>query len=157
MRIKLLTIGTRMPQWVQQAYQEYAQRMPPVCQLELIEIVAKKRGKNADTVRILRDEAQLLQKAVPKGAIMIALDRQGKQIDTQSLADEMQSWIDNSQDVAIMIGGPEGIDPTLLQSAQKKWSLSALTFAHPVVRVMVAEQLYRAWSINANLPYHRGD
>lgn len=157
MRIKLLTIGTRMPQWVQQAYQEYAQRMPPVCQLELIEIVAKKRGKNADTVRILRDEAQLLQKAVPKGAIMIALDRQGKQIDTQSLADEMQSWIDNSQDVAIMIGGPEGIDSTLLQSAQKKWSLSALTFAHPVVRVMVAEQLYRAWSINANLPYHRGD
>ena len=157
MRIKLLTIGTRMPQWVQQAYQEYAQRMPPVCQLELIEIVAKKRGKNADTVRILRDEAHLLQKAVPKGAIMIALDRQGKQIDTQNLANEMQNWIDDSQDVAIMIGGPEGIDSTLLQSAQKKWSLSALTFAHPVVRVMVAEQLYRAWSINANLPYHRGD
>ena len=157
MQIKLLALGTRMPQWVQQAYQEYAQRMPTVCQLHLVEIAAKKRGKNADTKRILRDEAQLLKAAVPKGALIISLDRKGKAIDTEMLAREMQSWIDNSQDVALMIGGPEGIDPELLQQSHSKWSLSAMTFAHPVVRVMLAEQLYRAWSINANLPYHRGD
>lgn len=157
MRIKLLAIGTRMPQWVERGYLEYAQRMPKLCELELIEISAKKRGKNADTARILRDEAQALAAAVPKGAISIALDRKGKQIDTQELANNMQSWIDESQDVAILIGGPEGIDPGYLASTQRKWSLSAMTFAHPVVRIMLAEQLYRAWSINANLPYHRGD
>lgn len=146
-----------MPKWVEQGYQEYSQRMPPVCQLQLMEIAAKKRGKNADTARILRDEAQLLQAAAPKGALMIALDRKGKHIDTEQLAREMQSWIDNSQDIALMIGGPEGLDLSLLDKADRKWSLSAMTFAHPVVRVMLAEQLYRAWSINANLPYHRGD
>ncbi|MCH2191138.1 MAG: 23S rRNA (pseudouridine(1915)-N(3))-methyltransferase RlmH [Gammaproteobacteria bacterium] len=157
MRIKLLAVGTKMPQWVETGYREYAQRMPSLCQIDLIEIQAKKRGKNADTVRILRDEAQALQDAVPKGALTIALDRKGKHITTEDLARNLQSWIDDSQDVAILIGGPEGIDPNFLAKAQTKWSLSAMTFAHPVVRVMLAEQLYRAWSINANLPYHRGD
>ena len=157
MRIKLLAIGTRMPHWVETGYQEYAQRMPKLCELELVEIAAKKRGKNADTARILRDEAQALSAAIPKGALTIALDRKGKHVDTPELARSMQSWIDESQDVAILIGGPEGIDPSYLASTQRKWSLSAMTFAHPVVRIMLAEQLYRAWSINANLPYHRGD
>lgn len=157
MRIKLLAVGTRMPQWVVQGYREYAQRMPPVCQLELVEIAAKKRGKNADTARILRDEAQALGAAIPKGALTIALDRKGKHIDTQRLATKMQAWIDDSQDVAILIGGPEGLEPNTLNAVDLTWSLSAMTFAHPVVRVMLAEQLYRAWSINANLPYHRGD
>ena len=157
MRIKLVAIGTRMPNWVEQGYKEYAQRMPKLCELELIEIPAKKRGKNADTVRILRDEAAALSGAIPKGSLVIALDRRGKHIDTETLANRMQSWIDESQDVVILIGGPEGIDPNYLAQVQQKWSLSAMTFAHPVVRVMLAEQLYRAWSINANLPYHRGD
>jgi len=157
MRIKLLAIGTRMPQWVELAFNEYAQRMPAICQLELTQIAAKKRGKNADTARILRDEATQLLAAIPKGSLTIALDRKGKTIDTQTLARHLQNWIDQSQDVALLIGGPEGIDPKVLQQTSVKWSLSAMTFAHPVVRVMLAEQLYRAWSINANLPYHRGD
>ena len=157
MRIKLLAVGTKMPQWVEAGFREYAQRMPNLCPLELIEIQAKKRGKNADTQRILRDEGVALQDAVPKGALTIALDRRGKQISTEDLARHLQTWIDESQDVAIMIGGPEGIDPNYLAKVPIKWSLSAMTFAHPVVRVMLAEQLYRAWSINANLPYHRGD
>ncbi|MEM7357584.1 MAG: 23S rRNA (pseudouridine(1915)-N(3))-methyltransferase RlmH [Pseudomonadota bacterium] len=157
MRIKLVAIGTRMPAWVTQGYQEYAQRMPNICQLELIEIAAKKRGKNADTARILRDEARALDAAIPAGNLIIALDRRGKSIDTPELARQMQNWIDDSQDVAILVGGPEGIDPAYMQRVNLKWSLSALTFAHPVVRVMLAEQLYRAWSINANLPYHRGE
>ena len=157
MRIKLLAIGTRMPKWVEQGYKEYAQRMPNLCQLELVEVAAKKRGKNADTARILRDEARALQSAIPKGTLVIALDRKGKHINTEELASNLQNWIDESQDVAILIGGPEGIDPNYLSQVQRKWSLSAMTFAHPVVRLMLAEQLYRAWSINANLPYHRGD
>jgi 23S rRNA (pseudouridine1915-N3)-methyltransferase len=146
-----------MPKWVQQGFEEYAQRMPVLCDLELIEITAKKRGKNAATARILRDEAEALKEAIPRGYLTIALDRIGKTIDTLSLAKHLQNWIDESQDVAILIGGPEGIDPQYLQTVTLKWSLSAMTFAHPIVRVMLAEQLYRAWSINANLPYHRGD
>ena len=146
-----------MPKWVEAGYKEYQQRLPKICQLELIEIPALKRGKNADTARILRDEATALKAAIPQGDIVIALDRKGKAIDTESLARQLQSWIDDSQNVSILIGGPEGIHPDYLREIQTKWSLSAMTFAHPVVRVMLAEQLYRAWSINANLPYHRGD
>ncbi len=157
MRIKLIAIGTRMPQWVDQGYKEYAQRMPAICQLELVEIPAIKRGKNADTARILRDEAQLLAKAIPDGSLSIALDRKGKMVDTQTLALHQQKWIDESQDVAILVGGPEGIDADFLSTVNLKWSLSAMTFPHPIVRVMIAEQCYRAWSMNANLPYHRGD
>ena len=157
MRIKLIAVGTRMPKWVQQGYNEYAQRMPNLCQLELVEIPAKKRGKNADTARILRDEANALQKAIATDSLVIALDRKGKHIDTESLAVHLQNWINESQDVALLVGGPEGIDPSYLKNVQRIWSLSSMTFAHPVIRVMLAEQLYRAWSINANLPYHRGD
>ena len=157
MRIKLIALGTKMPQWVTQGYQEYAQRLPHQCQLELVELAAKKRGKNADTVRILRDEAQDLKEAIPSDYLVIALDRKGKAVDTELLAKKLQGWIDDSQNVAILIGGPEGIDPNYLKEISQKWSLSAMTFAHPVVRVMLAEQIYRAWSIIANLPYHRGD
>ena len=157
MKIKLLAVGTRMPAWVEQGFGEYAQRMPKLCQLELHEIAAKKRGKNADTTRILRDEARELEAHIPSDYMIIALDRRGKAINTEQLSSHLQGWIDNSQNVAILIGGPEGIDPKLLDRIPQTWSLSAMTFAHPVVRVMLAEQLYRAWSINANLPYHRGD
>ncbi len=157
MRIKLLAVGTKMPKWVELGYQEYARRMPSLCALDLVEIQAKKRGKNSDTARILRDEAKALQDAVPRGALTIALDRKGKHISTEDLARHLQNWVDESQDVAILVGGPEGIEPDYLRQVSIKWSLSAMTFAHPVVRVMLAEQLYRAWSINANLPYHRGD
>ena len=157
MLIKLLAVGNRMPKWVELGYREYAQRMPNLCKLELVEVAAKKRGKNADTARILRDEAQALQAAIPKGTLTIALDRKGRHIDTEELASNLQTWIDESQDVAILIGGPEGLDPVYLEQVSRKWSLSKMTFAHPVVRVMLAEQLYRAWSIIAKLPYHRGD
>ena len=157
MLIKLLAVGNRMPKWVELGYREYAQRMPNLCKLELVEVAAKKRGKNADTARILRDEAQALQAAIPKGTLTIALDRKGRHIATEELASNLQTWIDESQDVAILIGGPEGLDPVYLEQVSRKWSLSKMTFAHPVVRVMLAEQLYRAWSIIAKLPYHRGD
>ena len=160
MRIKLIAVGTRMPDWVGTAFSEYAKRMPPICQLELTEVPAIKRGKNADIPRTLRDEASAIEAviaAMPAPTQVIALDRKGRSIDTLALAKSQQQWIDDNQNVALVIGGPEGLEPSFLGSTHQTWSLSALTFAHPLVRVMLAEQLYRAWSINANLPYHRGD
>jgi len=157
MKLSIVAVGTKMPAWVTTAFTEYQKRLPKQCQLELIEIAAKHRGKNADIARILRDEAQAIQQAIGQSQQLIVLDRKGKQIATEDLAVHLQKWIDENQDVALVIGGPEGIDPHMLSSAMQKWSLSAMTFAHPLVRVMVAEQVYRAWSIIAGLPYHRGD
>ena len=157
MKISLITVGTKMPTWVTTAFVEYQKRLPKQCQLELIEIAAKHRGKNADIARILRDEADAIQQAIKPSQQLIILDRRGKHIDTEQLANKLQIWIDENQDIALVIGGPEGVDPQMLAKAVQKWSLSAMTFAHPLVRIMVAEQVYRAWSIIAGLPYHRGD
>lgn len=157
MQITLIAVGVKMPAWVTEAFDVYQKRMPKQCQLKLVEINAKHRGKNADIPRILRDEATAIKQVVSTGAFVIALDRKGKNIDTLGLSNDMRRWIDDNQDVALIIGGPEGIDPKMIAEANQTWSLSKLTFAHPLVRVMVAEQVYRAWSILANLPYHRGD
>jgi len=129
-----------MPAWVTTAFKEYQKRLPKQCELELVEIPAKHRGKNADTVRILRDEAEAIKKVVGDHEKMIALDRKGKAVSTEKYADHLQQWIDENQDIAFVIGGPEGIAPDMLATAEYKWSLSAMTFAHPI-----------------GLPYHRGD
>ncbi|MGH1427997.1 MAG: 23S rRNA (pseudouridine(1915)-N(3))-methyltransferase RlmH [Arenicella sp.] len=157
MKVSLIAVGTKMPKWVTTAYEEYQKRLPKQCSLELVEIAAKHRGKNADIPRILRDEAQAIRQALSDHQKVIVLDRKGQHITTEKLADNLQGWIDDNQDIALIIGGPEGVDPQMLAEAEQKWSLSAMTFAHPIVRVMVAEQVYRAWSIIAGLPYHRGD
>lgn len=157
MKISLIAVGTKMPKWVTTAFEEYQKRLPKQCSLELIEIAAKHRGKNADIVRILRDEAQAIKGAIGVHQQLIVLDRKGKHISTEQLSTNLQTWIDDNQDIALVIGGPEGVDPQMLATATQKWSLSAMTFAHPIVRVMVAEQVYRSWSIIAGLPYHRGD
>jgi len=157
MKMQIIAIGTKMPDWVEQGVAQYQTRMPPQCQFEIVELAAKKRGKNADIARILRDEAQEIQKAISPSTLAIALDRRGRRIDTLGLSNKLQNWIDENQNVAILIGGPEGIEPEYLKRIPQCWSLSDLTMAHPLVRVVLAEQIYRAWSIIANLPYHRGD
>lgn len=157
MKVSLIAVGTKMPNWVTSAFQEYQKRLPKQCQLELIEIPAKHRGKNADTKRILRDEAKAIEEKCGKNQQLILLDRKGKNINTEKLSENLERWIDENQDVALVIGGPEGIAPELLARGNQVWSLSSMTFAHPLVRVMVAEQIYRAWSIIAGLPYHRGE
>lgn len=157
MQIMLLAVGTRMPGWVGNAFDEYAGRMPRSCTLGLREIPARKRGKNADIPRILGEEARDLARAVPNGSLKISLDRKGRTLTTRELSDRLQGWIDESRDVALLVGGPEGLSEEVLRESDHVWSLSALTFAHPLVRVIIAEQLYRAWSICAGLPYHRGD
>lgn len=155
MQIHLLAVGTRMPDWVQAGFEEYAKRLPAHCQLVLREIPAGKRGKGADLDRLIREEGERLLTAVPKGAHVVALDRAGRELDTEQLADKLRKQLASGTDLALLVGGPEGLSEACLKAAHERWSLSKLTLAHPLVRVVVAEQLYRAWSIINNLPYHR--
>lgn len=155
MRILLVAIGSNMPGWVQQAWDEYSKRMPAHCKLELREVAAGKRGKNADIRRVLEEEAKRLWAAVPEQAYVVALDRTGRLVDSVSLAQQLDTRLQEGRDWVFLAGGPEGLTPACLDRADACWSLSAMTLAHPVVRVVLAEQLYRAWSISAGLPYHR--
>lgn len=155
MNINLIAVGEKMPRWVQDGYQEYSKRLPAECRLNLLEIPARHRGKNADLARILRQEGQAMLAAIPKGNLVIALDVKGKPWSTEALSDQMEGWMSGGQDVALLVGGPEGLAAECLTVARNRWSLSPLTLPHPLVRVVLAEQLYRAWSILRNHPYHR--
>jgi 23S rRNA (pseudouridine1915-N3)-methyltransferase len=155
-QLHIISVGTRMPDWVREAGEEYRRRMPPHLRWKLREIAPLRRGKGADVARLLRDEGQRILAALPRDCHVIALERTGDSIDSESLAAAMVEWMGAGRDVALLIGGPEGLSPDCLKRADKVWSLSALTMAHPVVRVVLAEQLYRAWSIAGNRPYHRG-
>lgn len=144
-----------MPGWVQQGYDEYAKRLPRDCGLVLKEIAPGKRGKNSDLARIVKEEGERMLAAIPQANHVVTLDIPGKPWTTPELAQAMQRWQASGQDVAILIGGPEGLADSAKQLARESWSLSKLTFPHPLVRIIVAEQLYRAWSILNNHPYHR--
>ena len=157
MQISLIAVGRRMPQWVDDAYTEYARRMPRHCSLNLVEINAGKRSKSADIARINRQEGERLLEAIPPGSRVVALERTGREKSTEQLADSMEKWLAGGQDVVLLVGGPEGLSRDCLDRADECWSLSKMTLAHPLVRVVLAEQLYRAWSIIANLPCHRGE
>ncbi len=155
MKIQLVAVGTKMPAWVETAYQEYARRFPKDMPLELIEVGAGKRGKNADIKRILDKEGEATLAVIPKGNRVVTLEVTGKSWTTPQLAKQLDAWKMDGRDVSLLIGGPEGLAPSCIQLAEQRWSLSALTLPHPMVRVIVAETLYRAWSITANHPYHR--
>lgn len=155
MKIHLLAVGTRMPAWVSAGYMEYARRMPPDCRLELSEIPAGQRGKNADTERIIRLEGKKLLSKAPGGSQLTALDVAGKAWSTGQLAQQLENWMQQGSDMTLLVGGPEGLHRDCLDAAWQHWSLSPLTFPHPLVRVIVAEQLYRAVSLLRGHPYHR--
>lgn len=155
MRISLIAVGSKMPGWVEQGYQEYARRMPADCNLQLVEISAGKRGKGADIVRITRQEGEKMLAAVPKGACIVTLEVTGRAWTTEQLSAELDNWLHDGRDVALLVGGPEGLSPECVARSEQRWSLSNLTLPHPLVRIVVAEQLYRAWSILQNHPYHR--
>lgn len=144
-----------MPAWVQTGSDEYLKRMPQECRVEIQELPAGQRGKNADIPRAIRQEGDRMLAAIPKDCRVVALDVKGKAWSTESLAQNMQEWMSDGRDVALLVGGPDGLDERCLKLAQQRWSLSALTFPHPLVRVIVAEQLYRAWSVINHHPYHR--
>jgi 23S rRNA (pseudouridine1915-N3)-methyltransferase len=144
-----------MPSWVLQGYDDYAKRLPRECELVLKEIAAGKRGKNSDVARIVRDEGERMIAAIPSGTHIVTLDIPGKPWTTPELAQAMGRWLASGQSVALLVGGPEGLAEAAKQRAHESWSLSKLTFPHPLVRVIVAEQLYRAWTLLNNHPYHR--
>jgi 23S rRNA (pseudouridine1915-N3)-methyltransferase len=155
MQIHIIAVGERMPGWVTAAYAEYAKRLPHECRLVLHEIAAGKRTKGVDLARLARDEGTRQLAAVPAGCRIVALDREGRELVTAELAGRLERQMQAGGDLALLIGGPEGLAPECLAAAHERWSLSRLTLAHPVVRVVLAEQLYRAWSILRRLPYHR--
>lgn len=155
MKIQLVAVGTKMPAWIEQGYTEYSRRFPKDMPLELVEIPAGKRGKNADIARILKKEGDAMLAAIPKGNRIVTLDIPGKHYDTPALAEQLEVWKLDGRDVSILIGGPEGLSPECKAIAEQSWSLSPLTMPHPLVRVVMAESLYRAWSITTNHPYHR--
>jgi len=155
MRLLVATIGQRMPHWVTEAWVEYARRLPPELVLELKDLPLAKRGRNADLNRLRRQEGQALLAAVPTGFRIVALDQRGTPWSTGELACQLEGWMADGRQCAFLVGGPDGLDTACLEAADQHWSLGPLTLPHPLVRVILAEQLYRAWSITRNHPYHR--
>lgn len=155
MRLRLLAITHKAPSWIQQGYEEYAKRLPASCALELVEIPAEKRGTNADIKRLTDKEGEKMLAYIKPGNLVIALDVKGKSWSTEQLAQQLANWQEKGRDVDLLVGGPEGLAPACLQKAELSWSLSPLTFPHILVKLIVAEQIYRAWTILQNHPYHR--
>jgi len=155
MIIHLLAVGTKMPDWVEQGFTEYTKRMPPESKIKLVEISAGKRSKNSDIKRLTQQEGEKTIAAIPKNAKVVALDVLGKACSTEQLAQELKNWQGSGQDIALLIGGPEGLADDCLNLAQQKISLSNLTLPHPLVRIVIAEQLYRASTILKGHPYHK--
>ncbi len=144
-----------MPDWVEKGYREYAKRLAGSCSLLLHEIPQAK-GKKSDSPRVaMADEGERMLRAIPGNCLTLALDVRGKPWSTETLAGRCAAWQQTGRDLALLIGGPEGLAEGCLARAEERWSLSSLTFPHPLVRVIVAEQLYRAWTILNHHPYHR--
>jgi len=155
MHIRILAIGNKMPSWVQQGYEEYAKRFPPSCTLELVEIPAEKRTKQSDINRITQREGEKILSAIKPNNRVIALDVNGKSWSTTQLAQHLAAWHHEGRNIDLLIGGPDGLANACLEKAEMKWSLSPLTLPHPLVRILLAEQLYRALTIMQGHPYHR--
>jgi len=156
MHIDLICMGQKMPSWIKIGFNEYAKRLPTNYHLNLLEIPLRKRTKNTDLARLQRQEGEQMLAAIVQSAHVIALDEHGQTWTTFQLAEQLTQWMHKYNTVALLVGGPEGLASACRKRAQQDWSLSALTLPHQLVRVIVAEQLYRAWSLLNNHPYHRG-
>lgn len=156
MKAQLIAVGTGMPDWVQTVCADYFKRLSHWLPLQLVELAPGERGKGRDTARAMEDEAKRLLAAVPRGTHIVLLDGRGRSHSSEQLAERMQAWRMQGQDLAFLIGGPDGFHDSVRRAAGESWSLGPLTLPHPLVRVVVAEQLYRACSLLANHPYHRG-
>ncbi len=154
MKLLIVAVGQRVPDWAQTAWDDYAKRFPPELKVELKAVKTEPRGsKSLETV--FAAERARIEAAIPRGARVVALDERGTALTTVALADKLKAWQLGADDVALVIGGPDGLDPALRQAAHERIRLSDLTLPHAMVRVLLIEQLYRAWSINAGHPYHR--
>jgi 23S rRNA (pseudouridine1915-N3)-methyltransferase len=153
--IRVIAVGTRMPDWVQRPVDDYTTRMPGDFRVEWREVRAEQRSSGATPAVWMAREAQRIRAAIPPAATIVALDERGVDLTTRDLAARLERWQRAAQPVALLIGGPDGLDPTLKAEARELLRLSSLTLPHPMVRILLAEQLYRAWSVLANHPYHR--
>ena len=155
LKITVITLGNKMPDWVVQGSRDYAKRFNDGIQLKIIEIPLIRRTKSSDLTRILEKESLLIKEALPGGAQLIALDILGKSFSSEELALKITQLQQISSHFCFLIGGPEGLSADLLKLCHERWSLSKLTLPHPLVRVILLETLYRAWSIINNHPYHK--
>lgn len=155
MRLVVAAVGERMPGWVDEAFADYARRFPRKARLELAEVRAEKRGPTRTPAQAMAAEARRLAAALPAGALSVALDERGREVTTPALARLLAGWLAGGRDVGFLIGGPDGLDPALRSRADLLLRLSSLTLPHALVRVLLAEQLYRALSLLDNHPYHR--
>ena len=154
MKLLLVAVGQRQPAWADAAYGEFAKRFPPEARLELKAIKAEPRsGKSAE--QLMAAEATRIEAAVPRGVRRVVLDEHGTRLTTVQLAARLKAWMNDGRDVALLIGGPDGMDSSLKATADETWRLSDLTLPHAFVRVLLAEALYRAWTVMVNHPYHR--
>ena len=155
MKAKLIAVGERAPSWVAEGFAEYQKRLSHGLPLELVEVAPGIRGKGRDAVRATFDEGQRVIAAYPKNACIIALDGRGKLHTSEQLAQRLEFWRQQGRDLVFLIGGPEGHSPEVMASASETWSLGPLTLPHMLVRLVLAEQIYRAQSLLSNHPYHR--
>jgi 23S rRNA (pseudouridine1915-N3)-methyltransferase len=154
MRLQVVAVGQRVPDWAQTAWDDYAKRFPPEMRLELKAVKTEPRASKT-LPALLAAERERIEAAIPKGARIVALDERGTTLTTVALAAKLKEWQLENDVVALVIGGPDGLDPAFRQGAHERIRLSDLTLPHAMVRVLLSEQLYRAWSINAGHPYHR--
>ncbi|MCK5718483.1 MAG: 23S rRNA (pseudouridine(1915)-N(3))-methyltransferase RlmH [Thiomargarita sp.] len=155
MQIDIICVGHKMPTWIEIGFTEYAKRFPKPYRINLIEISLRKRTKNSDLKQLKFQEGEQMLAKVAKNARIIVLDEQGELWNSTQLSQQLNNWQQNYSKLALLIGGPEGLSTHCLEQAQQHWSLSKLTLPHQLVRIVVAEQLYRAWSLLNNHPYHR--
>lgn len=155
MKLCLMAVGQRLPAWAETAYEDYAKRFPPDCRLELKAVKTEPRSTGKPVEAMMAAERARLEAALPKGCRRVVLDERGTRVTTAQLAERLLAWQRDGRDVALFIGGPDGLDPALRASADEALRLSDLTLPHAFVRVMLAEALYRAWSLSVGHPYHR--
>lgn len=155
MKIRLLAVGTKMPEWVTAGYEDYAKRLVDDVRLELVEIPAGKRAKNSDIVRLTEKEGEAQLAAIGSQDHVVALEVGGRAWSTEDLSRNLARWLQEGRNISLLIGGPEGLAPAAKARADQQWSLSPLTLPHPLVRVLLAEQIYRAWTLLKGHPYHR--
>lgn len=156
MLLTVAAVGKRMPAWVNEAWLEYSRRFPRGISLELKEIPLARRGQNADVKALRAAEGKALLAAVPRGHRVVALDERGVQWTTVELAGQLRRWMQEESGVCFLVGGPDGLPQSCRDEARDVWALGKLTLPHPMVRMILAEQLYRAWTVTQNHPYHRG-
>lgn len=155
MKVKVIAVGSKMPQWVETAVAEYSKRLPKDCALEVIEIAPGHRGKGTNKEVAMNQEAEAIRKALKPSDHIVTLEVLGQAWSTEKLAKQLEGWRYQGNDTALIVGGPDGLHPSILKLAKQRWSLSALTLPHPMVRIILAEQIYRAWTILQGHPYHK--